>query len=402
MKTRAVEEPIQSLSIGEGTITILGTAHVSRASADKAKELIESKQHDVVCIELCQSRFNAMTDPNALAKMDLFDVIRSGKASMVTASLALGAYQQRMAEQLGIEPGLEMKTSIKHAKELDLPVVVIDREVGTTLKRVYHNVPFWKRLYIIAGLFTSVVSRETVSEEEIEKLKTGDLLETTFAQFSEDANDLFVPLIDERDRYMTAKLLQTLKDYPGKNLLAVVGAGHVKGMISYLQKHSQDSSYDPGKVTSELDIIPKKRSWLKFIPWVIVALVLFGFYLGFQKGPDLGWSLIWQWVVINGSLSALGAAIAGAHLLTIITAFIAAPITSLNPAIGAGMVTAAMELFIRKPTVNDFSDLRKDTSSAWGWRKNRVARILLIFILSSLGSAIGTYVAGFRIFGQLT
>jgi len=397
-----VEEPIQSFSIGESTITILGTAHVSRASADKAQELIESKQHDVICIELCQSRFNAMTDPNALAKMDLFDVIRSGKASMVTASLALGSYQQRMAEQLGIEPGLEMKTSIKHAKELDLPLVVIDREVGTTLKRVYHNVPFWKRIYIIAGLFTSVVSRETVSEEEIEKLKTGDLLETTFAQFSEDAKDLFVPLIDERDRYMTAKLLQTMKNNPGKNLLAVVGAGHVKGMTNYLQKHSVDSLYDPNDVISQLDVIPKKRSWFKIIPWVIVALVIFGFYLGFQKGPDMGWSLIWQWVVINGSLSALGAAIAGAHLITIITAFIAAPITSLNPTIGAGMVTAAMELFIRKPTVNDFSDLRKDTSSAWGWRKNRVAKILLIFVLSSLGSAIGTYVAGFRIFGQLT
>ncbi len=397
-----MQEPIQSLSIGESTITILGTAHVSRASADKAQELIESKQHDVICIELCQSRFNAMTDPNALAKMDLFDVIRSGKASMVTASLALGSYQQRMAEQLGIEPGLEMKTSIKHAKELDLPLVVIDREVGTTLKRVYHNVPFWKRLYIIAGLFTSVVSRETVSEEEIEKLKTGDLLETTFAQFSEDAKDLFVPLIDERDRYMTAKLLQAIKDHPGKNLLAVVGAGHVNGMMNYLEKNSVDNSYSPSEVITELDVIPKKRSWFKVIPWVIVALVIFGFYLGFQKGPDLGWSLIWQWVVINGSLSALGAAIAGAHLITIITAFIAAPITSLNPTIGAGMVTAAMELFIRKPTVNDFSDLRKDTASAWGWRKNRVAKILLIFVLSSLGSAIGTYVAGFRIFGQLT
>ncbi len=397
-----MDEPVKTLSIGESTITILGTAHVSRASADKAQELIESKQHDVICIELCQSRFNAMTDPEALAKMDLFDVIRSGKASMVTASLALGSYQQRMAEQLGIEPGLEMKTSIKYAQELDLPLVVIDREVGTTLKRVYHNVPFWKRLYIIAGLFTSVVSRETVSEEEIEKLKTGDLLETTFAQFSEDANDLFVPLIDERDRYMTAKLLQALKDYPGKNLLAVVGAGHVKGMFNYLEKYSTDSSYNASDVISELDVIPNKRSWFKIIPWVIVALVIFGFYLGFQKGPDMGWSLIWQWIVINGSLSALGAAIAGAHLLTIITAFIAAPITSLNPTIGAGMVTAAMELFIRKPTVNDFSDLRKDTSSARGWRKNRVAKILLIFVLSSLGSAIGTYVAGFRIFGQLT
>ena len=397
-----MEEPVQSLSIGESTITILGTAHVSRASAEKAQELIESQAHDVVCIELCPSRFNAMTDPNALAKMDLFDVIRSGKASMVTASLALGSYQQRMAEQLGIEPGLEMKTSIKHAKELDLPIVLIDREVGTTLKRVYHNVPFWKRLYIVAGLFTSVVSRETVTEEEIEKLKSGDLLETTFAQFSEDANDLFVPLIDERDRYMTAKLLQALDDHPGKNLLAVVGAGHVKGMMSYLEKHSTDSTYNPSRVLNDLDVIPKKRSWFKFIPWLIVALVVFGFYLGFQKGPEMGWSLIWQWIVINGSLSALGAAIAGAHLLTIITAFIAAPITSLNPTIGAGMVTAAVELFIRKPTVNDFSDLRTDTSSAWGWRKNRVARILLIFVLSSLGSAIGTYVAGFRIFGQLT
>ncbi len=397
-----MEEPVQSLSIGESTITILGTAHVSRASAEKAQELIESQEHEVVCIELCQSRFNAMTDPNVLAKMDLFDVIRSGKASMVTASLALGSYQQRMAEQFGIEPGLEMKTSIKYAQQLDLPVVLIDREVGTTLKRVYHNVPFWKRLYIISGLFASVVSRETVSEEEIEKLKSGDLLETTFAQFSEDANDLFVPLIDERDRYMTAKLLQGLKDHPGKNLLAVVGAGHVKGMVDYLKKFSTENGYDPARVIDDLDVIPKKRSWFKFIPWIIVALVVFGFYMGFQKSPDMGWSLIWQWIVINGSLSALGAAIAGAHLLTIITAFIAAPITSLNPTIGAGMVTAAVELFIRKPTVNDFSDLRKDTSSAWGWRKNRVARILLIFVLSSLGSAIGTYVAGFRIFEQLT
>ena len=392
------EEPIQSLSIDEGNITILGTAHVSRASADKAQELIQSGEFDVVCIELCQSRFNAMTDPNVLAKMDLFDVIRSGKASMVAASLALGSYQQRMAEQLGIEPGLEMKTAIKQAKEQDLPIELIDREVGTTLKRVYRNVPFWKRLYIIAGLFTSVLSRETVSEEEIEKLKNGDLLETTFAQFSEDANDLFVPLIDERDRYMSAKLLKTLQTYPGKTVLAVVGAGHVIGMTKYLQENTMHAD----DVIAELDIIPKKRSWLKIIPWLIVALIIFGFYLGFQKGPDLGWSLIWQWVIINGSLSALGAAIAGAHLITIITAFIAAPITSLNPTIGAGMVTAAMELFIRKPTVNDFSELRKDTSSPLGWRKNRVARILLIFVLSSLGSAIGTYVAGFRIFGQLT
>ena len=274
-----MEEPIKSLSIGDSKVTILGTAHVSRASAEKAQELIQSGEHDVVCIELCPSRYNTMTDPNALAKLDLLEVIRSGKASMVTASLALGSYQQRMAEQLGIEPGLEMKTAIKQANEQDLPIELIDREVGTTLKRVYRNVPFWKRIYIVAGLLTSVVSRETVSEEEIEKLKSGDLLETTFAQFSEDANDLFVPLIDERDRYMSAKLIKAMENNPGKNLLAIVGAGHVKGMMGYLQENNLQAD----EVIAELDVVPKKKSWFKYIPWIIVALVLFGFYLGFQK-----------------------------------------------------------------------------------------------------------------------
>ncbi len=393
-----MSEPTQELSVQESNVTILGTAHVSRASADKVKELVQSGSFDVVCIELCQSRYNAIMNPNLLAEMDLFKVIKEGKASMVTASLALGAYQQRMAEQLGIEPGVEMKTAINEAQALSLPVVLIDREIGTTLKRVYRNVPFWKRLYLVSGLFASVLSREKVSEEEIEKLKSGDMLETTFAQFSEDAKDLFVPLIDERDQYMSAKIVNAASDHAGKNLLAVVGAGHISGMKNYLQQDDLDAQV----IISELDIVPKKTSWFKFVPWIIVALICFGFYLGFQKSPELGWNLVWQWIIINGSLSALGAAIAGAHIITIVTAFVAAPITSLNPTIGAGMVTAAVELFIRKPTVSDFSNLRADTANAKGWRKNRVARILLIFFLSSLGSAIGTYVAGFRIFNQLT
>ncbi len=391
-------EPLHTLSIAESKITILGTAHVSRTSAETVKQMVSSEEFDVVCIELCQSRYNSIMRPSLLAEMDLFDVIRQGKASMVTASLALGAYQQRLAEQLGIEPGIEMKTAIIEANTLHLPIVLIDREIGTTLKRVYHNVPFWKRIYLFAGLFASVLSREEVSEQEIEMLKSGDILETTFTQFSEDAKDLFMPLIDERDQYMAAKLLQTIEEHRGKNILAVVGAGHIKGMRNYLE----NKGLNPRTVINDLDAVPSKRSWFKIIPWVIVALICVGFYLGFQKSPELGWSLIFQWIVINGFMSALGAAIAGAHLLTILTAFVAAPITSLNPTIGAGMVTAAVELFIRKPTVKDFGDLRKDTTTALGWRKNRVAKILLIFLLSSLGSAIGTYVAGFRIFGQLT
>ena len=391
-------EPMQTLSLGESNLAILGTAHVSKASAEAVKEMVCSKQFDVICIELCQSRYNAIMRPNLLAEMDLIEVIRKGKASMVTANLALGAYQQRLAEQLGIEPGAEMKTAIAESKTLGLPIVLIDREIGTTLKRVYRNVSFFRRIYLVAGLCMSVLSREEVSADEVEKLKGGDILETTLTQFLTDAEDLFVPLIDERDRYMAAKLVQATKGQGGKNILAVVGAGHIKGIKNYLENGDNEAS----AVISELDKIPRKISWFKFIPWLIVALVCIGFFLGFKKSPELGWSLIWQWIVINGGLSALGAVVAGAHILTILTAFLAAPITSLNPTIGAGMVTAAAELFLRKPTVQDFGDLRKDTTTALGWRKNKVARILLIFLLSSLGSAIGTYVAGFRIFSQIT
>lgn len=391
-------EPLQSLFVEESRITLLGTAHVSHASAEAVKRMVRSGKFGVICIELCQSRYNSIMRPELLAELDLFAVIRQGKASMVTAHLALGAYQQRMAEQLGIELGFEMKTAIIEAAALGLPVVLIDREVGTTLKRVYHNVPFWKRIYLIAGLFAGVLSREKVSEEEIEKLKNGDVLETTFTRFSEEAVELSTPLIDERDQYMAAKILQAVAEHKDKDVLAVVGAGHVKGMTHYLEH----KCLHPSTVIEKLDTVARKKSWLKFIPWIIVLLIGTGFYLGFRESPELGWRLVWQWVIINGSLSALGAAIAGAHLITVIAAFIAAPITSLNPTVGAGMVTAAVELVVRKPTVKDFRELRKDTATIPGWRRNAVAKTLLIFLLSSLGSAIGTYVAGFRIFGQLT
>ena len=392
-----MSEPQHSLIIDDSRITLLGTAHVSRASAEAVKQMIRSQQYDVVCIELCQSRYNSLMHPEKLAEMDLFAVIRQGRATMLTAHLALGAYQQRMAEQLGVELGLEMKTAILEAARLDLPVVLIDREVGVTVKRMYRNLSFWKHMHLVTGLFAGALTHQKVSEEEIEQLKGGDVLETAFTQFSEEARELSVPLIDERDQFMAANILQALQEHEGKNLLAVVGAGHVKGMSNHLEKRD----FDAPAVIRELNTVSQRKSWLKVIPWVIVLLIAVGFYFGFQESPQLGWKLVWQWVIINGSLSALGAALAGAHPLTVGVAFVAAPITSLNPTIGAGMVTAAAELIIRKPTVKDFRELRTDTTTLSGWRKNAVAKILLIFLLSTMGSAIGTYVAGFRIFGQL-
>ena len=431
----SISEPIIEMQNGPHRVTLLGTAHVSKTSADKVRELIENGDYDCIAIELCESRHRSLVDPDAIAKMDLFQVIRQGKASMVAANLALGAFQQRMAEELDIKPGAEMRAAIELADSHKLNLELIDREIAVTLKRVYHNVPWWQRMNIVAGLLASVVTRQKVSEEEIEKLKEGDMLESVFSQFAEEAESIYRPLVDERDQYMAANIQHLTRNTRYQHMLAVVGAGHLAGMKAYLMQTGQwqilsdverseskssegDSkpsykvqrdkevgqllSTHPESLLSRLMILPKPSQWVRFIPWLIVALVFVGFAIGFSRNSDLGWKLVVEWIVLNGGLAAIGAIIALAHPLTVIVAFLAAPLTSLNPTIGAGMVTGAMELYLRKPTVRDFSALRSDTSRWQGWWQNRVTRVLLVFIFSTLGSAVGTYLAGYRIFQQLT
>jgi len=223
------------------------------------------------------------------------------------------------------------------------------------------------------------------------------VLDATFSQFSESSSEIYNPLVNERDQYMAHRLMDEASSGEHKSILAVVGAGHLKGIKSYLETQLKDT-----KSLEELDSIPASSRWPKVIPWVIVALVFIGFGIGFSRAPELGWQLVMEWVVINGGLSAVGALLANAHPLTILIAFLAAPLTSLNPTVGAGMVTAGVEAWIRKPRVGDFSTLKKDTIKLGGWWKNRVSRTLLVFLFSTIGSAAGTYIAGFRIVEQLT
>jgi len=392
------EQPVIECEIAGNHFTLLGTAHVSRSSAEAVRRMLEAGDYDAVAVELCPSRFQAITDPDSVARMDLFRVIREGKVPMVTANLALGAFQTRIAEQLGVEPGAEMKAAVQVAQAARREVVLIDREIGTTLRRIYAAVPWWKRFYLLSGLLAGVLSREQITEEEIERLKSGDILESTFAEFADTQAELYGPLIDERDRYMAARLRAEFDGRAGaRRVLVVVGAGHLKG----LREHLSAAGEPPARVIAELDRVPGRRGGWRYVPWVVVALVLAGFAIGFSRSPELGLALVRDWVIINGGLAALGAAIAGGHPLTVATAFAAAPLTSLNPTIGAGMVTAGAEIALRKPTVGDFASLRGDTTQWRGWRRNRVARVLLIFVLSTVGSALGTYVAGFRIFEVL-
>ncbi len=394
------QNPVRIVERNGVRFTLLGTAHVSRASAEAVETLLDSGHYDGVALELCRGRYQALLNPDAWKRMDLFEIIRGGKAGLVAANLALSAYQRRIAEQFGIEPGAEMKAGMRKAEERQLDLYCIDRDVGLTLRRVRHRLGFFEKINLVSGMVASLFSREEIDEQEIEQLKEGDLLESTFSEFAERSEHLYEALIDERDRYMAAKLLETVP--PGKpeaprEVLVVVGAGHLKGLEGYLQ-----SMENPAEQLRELEQNPPPARWTRWLPWIITAVVLTGFAIGFHRSPELGWNLIKTWVLVNGSLSALGAALAGGHPLTVLSAFLAAPLTSLNPAVGAGMVTALVETTLRKPTVADFDHLREDVTQWKGWWKNRVSRVFLVFFLSNLGSAVGTWVAGFSIAHQLS
>lgn len=390
------DEPVREVELDGVHYTLLGTAHVSRASVDAVRHHLEHGKFDAVAVELCESRHKALTDASAWRDMNLFAIIRAGKAGMMMASLALSAYQRRIAEQFGIEPGAEMKAAMETADRAGLPLQLIDREIGITLKRTSRRLSWWQRWMLTNGMIVSLFSREEFSEQDIERLKQGDILNETFSEFASASPELYESLIRERDHFMAARLRQENRGQAGRRVLAVIGAGHLDGTADALA-----SQEDPETRLQQLNAVPPPSRIWKTIPWLILVAVIAGFGIGFSRSPELGWSLVLTWVAINGGLSALGAAMARAHPLTIITALLAAPLTSLNPTIGAGMVTGAVEASLRKPKIADFEALRDDVIKLSGWWKNRVARVFLVFFLSNLGSAVGTWVAGFSMIRQL-
>ncbi len=393
----AVAQPTRENTVGDTELTLLGTAHVSKASAEEVERLLRTGDYDAVAVELDPGRHAALTDPDRWAKTDLFQVLREGKAAMMAANLALGAYQQRLAEQSGIEPGEEMRRALRVAGELDVPVLLIDRDIGVTLRRVYANVGFWKRINLLAGLMGSVVSREEVTPEEIEKLKEGDVLEATFAEFSDKQGELFTPLIQERDHYMAARLREETAEKPYKKVLVVIGAGHLKGLDSRL---STPANTPPAEEISSLTTIPKGAPWGQIISWALIAFFVLGFALAFLQSPEVGLQLVTRWLLLNGGLAALGAIIALAHPLTVLATFLGAPIGTLSPTLGVGMFAGAAELWLRKPQMGDFARLRQDLAETRGWWRNKVARIFLIFFLTSIGGALGNYLTLPQLIGQ--
>ena len=390
------EDIIKTIQLNNSEITLIGTAHVSQLSVEMVEEKIATGDYDCVAVELCSPRLENITNRAWWKNLDIYQVFKKKKAGLLLINLALTAYQKRLAERIGVEAGKEMMRAVELSHEKDLRLEVIDRNISTTLHRLVTEVSFWQKMKIVGGLIAGVFVGEEISEEQIEDLKRGDMLHAVVSEFGEELPEIKRVLIDERDEYMVGRLAEVSasQDAP-KKILALVGAGHLMGMMA-----SIDSPPDAAHL-QELDQKPPPRKTGLYIGWAICVLILSMFVVGFKQSPELGGQLVTTWILFNGGLSALGTALALGHPVSIFAAFFAAPLTSLNPTIGAGMVVGLVESYMRKPKVGDFETLREDITHYSMWWKNRVARLLLIFFFSSFGSMIGTYAAGASIVTQL-
>ena len=390
------EEIVKVVELNKSEVTLVGTAHVSKLSVEMVEEKIGTGDYDCIAVELCAPRLENITNQAWWKNLDIYQVFKKKKAGLLLINLALTAYQKRLAERIGVEAGKEMIRAVELAREKGIRLEVIDRNISTTLHRLVTEVSFWQKFKIVGGLIAGVFVGEKISEEQVEDLKRGDMLHAVVSEFGEELPEIKRVLIDERDEYMVGRLSQISEAFHApKKILALVGAGHLIGMMPNL-KSPPDAAH-----LEELDRKPPPSKLGLYIGWGICVLILSMFVVGFKQSPELGGQLVITWVLLNGGLCALGTLIAFGHPVSIIAAFFAAPLTSLNPTIGAGMVVGLVESYMRKPKVSDFETLRDDITHYSMWWKNRVARLLLIFFLSSFGSMIGTYAAGASIVTQL-
>lgn len=362
-------------------LILIGTAHVSKQSAEQVKQVIDAEKPDSVCVELDEQRYKSIVDGKKWKEMDIFKVIKEKKATLLLMNLVISSFQKRVAKQFGIKPGQEMIQGIESAKDVGAELVLADRNIQITFARIWHQIGLWGKAQLLMQIISSIFSNESITEEELEKLKTADMLDSMLDDFTKTFPKLKVPLIDERDQYLAKKI----KEAPGQKIVAVLGAAHVPGIKKELDKEQDLAKISQMPPKSK---IPTLIGWA--IPFFIIAIIAYTFY----ANPSAGLQQTLSWIFWNGSFSAIGAAIALGHPLAIITAFVIAPISSLNPLMAAGWFSGFVQAYFQRPNVGDFEKLSEDVYSVKGFWNNKVTRILLIVVLTNLGSTLGTVIGG--------
>jgi pheromone shutdown-related protein TraB len=361
---------------------LVGTAHVSSQSVEDVRNTIKAVQPDSVCVELCPSRHKTMTDENSWEDTNIFKIIKEKKATLLLAQLIMSSFYRRLGRKLGVNPGAEMLEAVKLAEKNNAELVLADRDIQITLKRVWGSLSFWNKLKLAADVMAGLFSSEKIDEELIEKIKTSDQLEAVMSEFTKAMPQVKYTLIDERDVYMSQKI----RAAKGSKVVAVIGAGHLSGVEKNMSSEQS---------ITELTETPKPAIWPKILKWVIPAAIIFLLIFGFIKGGKAhSIESIYIWILLNGVLAAAGTMIAMAHPLTVVSSFLAAPLTSLNPMVAAGWVAGVVQAVVRKPKVSDFKNLPEAIKSVKGFWGNPVIKILMVTVLANLGSSLGTFIAG--------
>ena len=372
------------LQLAGRELVLVGTAHVSESSVQEVSAAIEAEKPDTVAIELDEKRLKSLEDPESWRNMDIVKVLREKNGFLMLSNIILASFQKRMGLDTGVRPGEEMLAAINKSKELGIATSMVDRPITVTLRRAWAKNSFWGKCNLLALLVSSAFSKDEIEPEQIENLKNRSEMDGMMEELSKVKE----VLIDERDRYLASHIWAS----GGNKVLAVLGAGHLPGVQAHLEKLA--SGAEDGDC-SEIGSVPEKRLSSKFLQWLIpiliIALIVAGFVYG---GRTKGFNMLSSWVLWNGILSAIGAAIAAAHPLAIVTSFVGAPLTSLCPLIGIGVVAGIVQALVCKPKVADMESISDDALSMRGFYRNRILRTLLVFLFSSLGSSVGTFVAG--------
>ena len=373
------------------TVLLVGTAHISRQSADLVKEVIDREAPDTVCIELDEKRYAALANPQQWENLDLKQIIRKKQLSTLLVNLVLASYQKKLGGKLGIQPGTELLTAAKTAEAHEIPVELCDRDVRITLRRAWKATSWWKKFYMMATLLASLFDETELDEEKLAELRRNDVLSELMNEIGTALPAAKEALIDERDIFMAEKIKQAA----GKRIVAVVGAGHLEGIRRVFPEDNK------GRMEEINTIPPVSKGW-KILGWSIPAAILLSLVIiGFRQGADEAGANALYWILANGIPSAIGGMIALAHPATILAAFVGAPITSLTPVIGAVYVCAFVQVMTRPPVVKEFEAVSGDIMTFRGWWRNKLLRIFLVFLMTGFGSSIGTWVGGYRIFTNL-
>lgn len=375
---------IYRLQYNDKEIILVATAHVSKNSAQEVKEIIEDEKPDSICVELDEGRYKSMKEKDKWKNTNIVNIIKEKKVGFMFANILLSNYQRKIAEQFNISAGQEMIQGITSSEETGAHLVLADRDIQTTFLRVWRGVSLWGKLKLIFSIVFSMIDDEEITEEDLEKMKQEDMLTAALNEISKAFPGLKKYLVDERDQYLAFHI----KNAPGKKVVAVLGAAHVPGIKKEIYKEQDIES---------INHIPPKTVFSKVIGWIIPLIIILAIVFTFTVDKFSGFEQMKSWVLWNGSLSAIGTFIALGHPLSVVTSFVVAPLSSLNPLLAAGWFAGLVEAHFRKPTVEDFERLSKDLYSIKGMWKNKVTRVLLVVIFANLGSVVGTWISGIDI-----